>query len=142
MFSSLLMIEVWPNARETAQPAHSLGTNTRPRRRLVQQRHSPTGAGKPSTLFEPRLGGGLHDIWLDVFSQAGTDLSQSPLRRFVLAVDEMSGELRQHDGMVAEHAIGAEVCRAAIQQVGDGCRLPTGSSGRAYLARPARRCIR
>ena len=103
---------------------------------------SASSARQPSSLFQPRLGGGLQDVWLDVIAQAGADLGQSPLGRLMLAVDEMGGELRQHHGMVAEHTIGTKVCGTAIQQVCDGCRLPTRRSWRAHLARPARRYVR
>jgi hypothetical protein len=46
---------------------------------LLHQRDSPASAGKPSTLLEPSLGCGLHDIWLDVFIQAGANRSQAAL---------------------------------------------------------------
>src|SRR4029453_15881082 len=49
--------------------------------------------------------------------------------------------LRQNDGMVAQHPIGAEVGRAAIQQVGDGSDFPTRSSRRAHLAGPTGRHV-
>lgn len=93
--------------------------------RLIQKCHSTARADKPSPLFQPRLSGGLQDVWLDVFTQGRADLGQPTLGRFVLTVDKMSGELRQHHGMVAEHAIGTKVCRTAIQQICDGRRLPT-----------------
>lgn len=145
MFDRSLMIEVWRNAplrTLTCSAASQLGNEDTATQRLIQQCDSPSGAGKPSPLFQPRLGGGLRDVWLDELTQGRADLGQSPLRRFVLTVDEMSGELCQHHGMVAKHAIGTKVCRTAVQQVCDCCRLPTRRSWRADLARPARRYVR
>jgi hypothetical protein len=93
--------------------------------RLIQKCHSTSGANKPSPLFQPRLSGGLQDVWLNIFAQGRADLGQPTLGRFLLTVDKMSGELRQHHGMVPKHAIGTKVGRTAIQQVCDGRRLPT-----------------
>jgi hypothetical protein len=94
-----------------------LGNKDAATQRLIQKCHRTSGARQPSSLFQPRLGGGLQDVWLDVIAQAGADLGQSPLGRLMLAVDEMGGELRQHHGMVAEHTIGTKVCGTAVQQV-------------------------
>jgi hypothetical protein len=105
---------------------------------LLHQCDSPTSAGEPSTLLEPGFGCGLDDIWLDEFTQTGADRSQAALRRFVVGVHEVDSEMRQHDGMVAQHAVGAKVRRAAIQQVGDRCGFPTRCSRRAHLAGPTR----
>jgi hypothetical protein len=136
VFDRSRIIECGPT-HVSRSAASQLGNKDAAAQRLVEQCHRPSGAGKPSPLFQPRLGGGLHDIWLDVFTQGGADPSQSPLRHFVLAVDEVSSELRQHHGMVAEHAIGTKVCRTAIQQIRDGSRLPTGRSwGRTWLGQP------
>ena len=86
-----------------------------PTQRLVQQCHSPSYTGKPSALFKPGLRGSLHHIWLGVLTQTGADLGESSLRRFVLAIDKLSRELRQHDRMVAQHAISTKVGRATVQ---------------------------
>jgi hypothetical protein len=119
-----VIIEVWPNARERSVSSQ-LGNKDAAAQCLIQKCHRTSGADKPSPLFQPRLSSGLQHVWLDVFTQGGADLGQPTLGRFVLAVDKMGGELRQHHGMVAEHAIGTKICRTAIQQVCDGCRLPT-----------------
>src|SRR5512133_723588 len=111
----LRIIEVWSNEHDSRSASSQLANEDAPPKRLVQQCHGPTGTRESGTLFQPGLGGGFHDIWLDVFAQAGAHLGQSLLRGLVLAVDELNGELCQHFGMVAKDAISTEVGRAAVQ---------------------------
>jgi hypothetical protein len=126
---------VWPSTR-CAVVASKLGNEDPAAQRLSQQPHGPAGPGQSSPLRQPGLGGGINDVRLDILSQARADLGQRSLRRVVLALDEVGGELGEHHRMVAEYPVGTKICRAAIQQVRDSRRFPAWSSWRGNVARP------
>jgi hypothetical protein len=132
---------VWPNARQRSGISQ-LWYEGAAVQRLLNQRHGPTGPDQPRALFQPSLGGRFDDVWRDVLAQAGTNLGQTTLGGFLLAVDKVQRELRQYDRMVAQNSIGTKIGRAAIQQECDRGGLPTGCSRRSHLAWPSWWCIR
>jgi histidine triad (HIT) family protein len=132
---------VWPSPRHSSGSSQLANENPTAQR-LIQQCHRSTGTDQPCRLLKPCLSCGLHDFWLDVFTEAGANAGQTTFRRFLLAVDKVNCELREHHRMVAEHSISPEISGATIQQVRDRARLPTGRAGWSDRAWPAWRCIR
>lgn len=76
---------------------------------LVNQADRTPGPGQLGTLLEPGLSRRLDHLWSDASAKVATDVGQAALHGLVLTVDEMGGELGQHERVVAKHSVRPEV---------------------------------